>query len=332
MDLMEMQDEGGDTIQMDKLKEEYQAVANDLSSVFLWMQRELLASQTLTDLAKNNRREEEDSSRRKKKTKKTKTTPPPSPAGGSSGEEEDMVTSSGDEKKDSKDVWDKYIPPSLSTITTLETTNKTERNVMALPSSPPSRPIPGDEMMDIAHALEDLHCENKKRFTVTNSSSTCNELLLGPQPKKRRRRRHEIARNFRCSVTSCSKSYGSEGALKTHIRLKHLENSEGKKKERECMGWLPPSAGIGGPILLPPPNSNQTKPLAGGGEWEREMVPIYIKQQGFQLHRNENTLPSISSMIHQTPAIPLPHSTAHREHNNSFVYPTHMFPNGMLRT
>ncbi len=39
--------------------------------------------------------------------------------------------------------------------------------------------------------------------------------------KKKRRKRDEIERNFKCPIFGCTKSYGSEGALKTHVKLKH---------------------------------------------------------------------------------------------------------------
>jgi hypothetical protein len=55
-----------------------------------------------------------------------------------------------------------------------------------------------------------------------------------PKPKKKRRKRDEVERTHYCTVAGkvfnyllgltgigCSKSYGSEGALKTHIKLKH---------------------------------------------------------------------------------------------------------------
>jgi len=42
-----------------------------------------------------------------------------------------------------------------------------------------------------------------------------------PRPKKKRRRRDEIERKFTCLVSDCAKCYGSEGALKTHVKLKH---------------------------------------------------------------------------------------------------------------
>lgn len=37
--------------------------------------------------------------------------------------------------------------------------------------------------------------------------------------KRRRRTASEISRNYKCDIASCSKAYGSEGALKMHIRL-----------------------------------------------------------------------------------------------------------------
>jgi len=44
------------------------------------------------------------------------------------------------------------------------------------------------------------------------------------QPKKRHRRKaQEIERQNYCPVEGCSKAYGSEGALKMHVRLKHPE-------------------------------------------------------------------------------------------------------------
>jgi len=44
--------------------------------------------------------------------------------------------------------------------------------------------------------------------------------------KKRRRKRDEIERAFRCPIVLCDKSYGSEGALKTHLKLKHKNQLE----------------------------------------------------------------------------------------------------------
>ena len=38
-----------------------------------------------------------------------------------------------------------------------------------------------------------------------------------------RRTANEIARHYVCKVEDCQKSYGSEGSLNQHIKLKHKE-------------------------------------------------------------------------------------------------------------
>jgi hypothetical protein len=43
--------------------------------------------------------------------------------------------------------------------------------------------------------------------------------------KRHRRTAQEIERKYRCEAPSCRKAYGSEGALKMHIRLKHAEGA-----------------------------------------------------------------------------------------------------------
>ena len=44
------------------------------------------------------------------------------------------------------------------------------------------------------------------------------------EKKKRfRRTATEIARHYKCPIEDCPKSYGSEGALNQHLKLKHLE-------------------------------------------------------------------------------------------------------------
>lgn len=41
--------------------------------------------------------------------------------------------------------------------------------------------------------------------------------------KRHRRTATEIARHYKCPVEECPKSYGSEGSLNQHIKLKHPE-------------------------------------------------------------------------------------------------------------
>ena len=39
--------------------------------------------------------------------------------------------------------------------------------------------------------------------------------------KRHRRTATEIARHYKCPISDCPKSYGSEGSLNQHIKLKH---------------------------------------------------------------------------------------------------------------
>jgi len=41
--------------------------------------------------------------------------------------------------------------------------------------------------------------------------------------KRNRRTATEIARHYKCPIEDCPKSYGSEGSLNQHIKLKHQE-------------------------------------------------------------------------------------------------------------
>ena len=41
--------------------------------------------------------------------------------------------------------------------------------------------------------------------------------------KRHRRTATEIARHYKCPISDCPKSYGSEGSLNQHIKLKHPE-------------------------------------------------------------------------------------------------------------
>ena len=41
--------------------------------------------------------------------------------------------------------------------------------------------------------------------------------------KRHRRQANEIARHFKCPIKDCPKSYGSEGSLNQHIKIKHEE-------------------------------------------------------------------------------------------------------------
>tara|TARA_B110000503_G_C6999807_1_gene351040 strand:+ start:487 stop:699 length:213 start_codon:yes stop_codon:yes gene_type:complete len=42
--------------------------------------------------------------------------------------------------------------------------------------------------------------------------------------KRHRRTATEIARHYKCPISDCPKSYGSEGSLNQHIKIKHPEH------------------------------------------------------------------------------------------------------------
>jgi len=123
----------------------------------------------------------------------------------------------------------------------------------------------GDEVVEIAEALEALNCD-KKRITEEDASVSQSEVEADnsqPKPKKRRRRRHEITRNFKCGVNGCTKSYGSEGALKTHIRLKHSEAAIQRKKEALLSSQQWPVSHTAGGVILPKPTHLYAGETAG---------------------------------------------------------------------
>eukprot|EP00331_Platyophrya_macrostoma_P023883 CAMPEP_0176440340 /NCGR_PEP_ID=MMETSP0127-20121128/20508_1 /TAXON_ID=938130 /ORGANISM="Platyophrya macrostoma, Strain WH" /LENGTH=162 /DNA_ID=CAMNT_0017824837 /DNA_START=206 /DNA_END=694 /DNA_ORIENTATION=+ len=58
-----------------------------------------------------------------------------------------------------------------------------------------------------------------------------------PNVKKKRFRRvaKDIARDFRCPVSTCGKCYGSEGSLHQHLRLKHPDKFQELKLDGEII-------------------------------------------------------------------------------------------------
>eukprot|EP01016_Furgasonia_blochmanni_P040705 TRINITY_DN5215_c0_g1_i10.p1 TRINITY_DN5215_c0_g1~~TRINITY_DN5215_c0_g1_i10.p1 ORF type:complete len:230 (-),score=20.81 TRINITY_DN5215_c0_g1_i10:61-750(-) len=62
------------------------------------------------------------------------------------------------------------------------------------------------------------------RLEMTTSQYTGGNAGLDPNDDKKRRFRRtatEIDRHYRCPVDPCQKSYGSEGSLNQHIKIKH---------------------------------------------------------------------------------------------------------------
>lgn len=66
---------------------------------------------------------------------------------------------------------------------------------------------------------KDLESAEKKLKEMTSQAELRDE--ISGKKKRIRRTAREIAREFTCPSTTCGKSYGSEGSLHQHMRLKH---------------------------------------------------------------------------------------------------------------
>eukprot|EP01114_Cavostelium_apophysatum_P016516 TRINITY_DN4714_c0_g1_i6.p1 TRINITY_DN4714_c0_g1~~TRINITY_DN4714_c0_g1_i6.p1 ORF type:complete len:403 (+),score=84.96 TRINITY_DN4714_c0_g1_i6:85-1293(+) len=141
----------------------------------------------------------------------------------------------------------------------------------------------------------------------TNSETSEPELgLLGGVIKKRKRRKAaEIERSYKCNVPNCHKYYGSENALKMHVRLKHPELLAEAKKNARGPALNPttiPDAAVdtsGAIYGSTPVNSFRTAPS----------FTVYSAPVGFPLHYNSpsppNSTPNPSPRI-ASPPMPLP--------------------------
>lgn len=56
--------------------------------------------------------------------------------------------------------------------------------------------------------------------------------LINDKQKRHRRKAVHIDRHFQCPVSSCGKTYGSEGSLNQHIKLKHPGVQQIKKGQQ----------------------------------------------------------------------------------------------------
>ena len=86
-----------------------------------------------------------------------------------------------------------------------------------------------DEKQDLGYKLNRLEVSGFMNLTVQSNKRKHEEVLNMPfeidNEKKKRHRRTatEIARHYKCPIEDCPKSYGSEGSLNQHIKLKHPE-------------------------------------------------------------------------------------------------------------
>jgi len=138
---------------------------------------------------------------------------------------------------------------------------KLKGNIFDSPTCKPSK-----EIMDIAEALECLRSEvspnDKKKVKLPSTN-----LISSLKPKKKRRKRDEIDRGFKCPIPLCIKSYGSEGALKTHIKLKHRNEQPPEinwQNLRQPQGLSPsPPTTPGGSTIVSDDFDRLSNPLAG---------------------------------------------------------------------
>lgn len=54
-----------------------------------------------------------------------------------------------------------------------------------------------------------------------NGDSLGNYNLSNFRQKRKRKRKDEVVRSFRCPIDNCMKAYGSENSLNQHIKFKH---------------------------------------------------------------------------------------------------------------
>jgi len=110
-----------------------------------------------------------------------------------------------------------------------------------------------------AHTSSSVHISSTS-LNSANPPTLLNNISQKNRQKKKRRRRDEIERKFTCCVGDCAKSYGSEGALKTHVKLKHPEMYvEQFSWSKGNESGSPPSPGSS-ISQSPPPESHLSNP------------------------------------------------------------------------
>jgi len=101
------------------------------------------------------------------------------------------------------------------------------------------------------------------------------------KPKKRRRRREEIERKFLCPIKLCDKSYGSEGALKTHIKIKHKNLLKNHQDAKSLIDSFNAAANLESQSPQSPPGSSSGDDNASSDEEDfQSQSPIAINTNG----------------------------------------------------
>ncbi|GAM21438.1 hypothetical protein SAMD00019534_046130 [Acytostelium subglobosum LB1] len=109
---------------------------------------------------------------------------------------------------------------------------------------------------DNGASSESRPSSNKRDLETADQSVASTEDDDEEARKKRRRRKAiEIDRSFKCSMANCQKVYGSENALKMHIKLKHPEYQYLILQQPIPLHQKPPSIVVNNKMLS---NSNNT--------------------------------------------------------------------------
>eukprot|EP01016_Furgasonia_blochmanni_P056935 TRINITY_DN97_c0_g2_i9.p1 TRINITY_DN97_c0_g2~~TRINITY_DN97_c0_g2_i9.p1 ORF type:complete len:192 (-),score=20.58 TRINITY_DN97_c0_g2_i9:227-802(-) len=97
------------------------------------------------------------------------------------------------------------------------------------------------QMKELVNEKNDLLTKLAQLEVKTSQLSGSNSAFDQADDKKKRFRRtaSEIDRHYRCPVEPCQKSYGSEGSLNQHLKLKHPEyqaNTSGHSSQSALKG------------------------------------------------------------------------------------------------
>lgn len=76
-----------------------------------------------------------------------------------------------------------------------------------------------NEKQDLGYKLNRLESNKRKHEEVLGMPFE----IDNEKKKRHRRTATEIARHYKCPIDDCPKSYGSEGSLNQHIKIKHPE-------------------------------------------------------------------------------------------------------------
>ena len=89
-----------------------------------------------------------------------------------------------------------------------------------------------DKIKEIESQVDKMHVHWRKLRSIESLKKKQRQerIQKGEVVKRKRRKAKGIQRRYACPVQECGKSYGSDGSLNQHIRLKHpLEFDEFRK-------------------------------------------------------------------------------------------------------